>query len=674
MAKIVKNLNEFLDAVASCMDNETDKFFYRGQSASGEYDKESGITTPWKLEPSLTRNIGYIKNEHKIFRDIISRCPSDFEDTMNTFNKLVKMQHYELPTRLLDITSNPLVALYFACIHECNEKRLRNAKVYVFKVPKEEVKYFDSDTISILSNLAKIPKDEINIEQYFRQYSKNNTITYDQISNDISMKKLLHEIRQEKSQFTMNIDYSDIISVKCVLPKMDNPRIKAQSGAFFIFGHDESNPREKLKEFPIKYNYITIEIEESSKKDILRALSTLKISEDTLLPEITNIAKNILKEYEKTNVTMKETKNETAFILGNKEIDTQEDSRNRTKYLLYVNFEQFLPIERMKQKFIFPNNVKVNQDEFMKLLANSLSLNIQEKQRVLNNLSTLSQSQIDSLLDVWYEENTKFQELSVEYPNDIAKLIYKMTEEWYCLIFDINDKNEFTKYLQNHLGHYKCIHKESVLKIYFKDIIHNTEQFKIEDIKMIFTYLIDKENISHEWILDNIIYEKSREAEVIDFIDMFEDRINIDKQYFRKIGLIFCKKEQYQKSLEYFNKIKDEGCILDYVEIALLESKDNIEDVKKYLKKHELDCFRNKEDYAIVVQLLEFIIDLIENNIEDVNKKVEILNNKIDRVNSFELSWDFTEIEKIILKYDLANAVGEVGIRKIIEKILEKQR
>lgn len=188
--KEIKSVVEYISEVNTLL--KESKFnpkihtaFFRGHA-----DKQ------WELKPGLLRNDGHIENEHLMFRAIVAKHASEFKICTSSLDYLVRMQHYGLPTRLLDLTSNPLVALYFACEeHQANDNRVtgKNGEVIVLKVPTLSIKHYDSDTISILSNVAKCKEEEMNICLYSDEWSDGNF--YDALQlKESSRKKFLNHI------------------------------------------------------------------------------------------------------------------------------------------------------------------------------------------------------------------------------------------------------------------------------------------------------------------------------------------------------------------------------------------------------------------------------------------------------------------------------------------------
>ncbi|HML72293.1 MAG TPA: FRG domain-containing protein [Macellibacteroides fermentans] len=277
----IGSIAQFLNELRNIPKPRNSEIYFRGHS-----DCE------YKLTPSIYRNKKFIFNEHNLFKEFILRTPNDFMNDKSALEKLVKMQHYGLPTRLLDITSNPLVSLYFAC--ESTDKK--DGEVVVFNIPNNDIKYFDSDTVSILSNIAKRPSDfSIETIKSFdkKEFNKKEAILY-----------LLHEIKEEKSYFQPLIVSSDIERTVAVKVKQSNSRIIKQSGALIIFGiNNEKSIPAKIPENWILNNKIgrTKKIEfiinKDQKKDLLNELNTLGINEASLFPELDNQAKYLKKKY-----------------------------------------------------------------------------------------------------------------------------------------------------------------------------------------------------------------------------------------------------------------------------------------------------------------------------------------------------------------------------------------
>ena len=159
----VTSVSDFIEKVLQ-LNKEKEaggEIFYRGHAA-----------TSWQLLPSIFRKSKKepesrgIEKEHLLFRDMVARLPQSFSSCESALDYLVQMQHYELPTRLLDVTTNPLVALYFACEPIPAPAENENGKVFLFSVAEKRIKHYDSDTASTLANLAKCKYEEIELPLY----------------------------------------------------------------------------------------------------------------------------------------------------------------------------------------------------------------------------------------------------------------------------------------------------------------------------------------------------------------------------------------------------------------------------------------------------------------------------------------------------------------------------
>lgn len=249
--------------------------------------------------------------------------PEEFSRQNTTFEKIALMQHYKLPTRLLDLTENPLVALFFTCNEKNSEE---NGSILIFNIHKNIIKYYNDEPVSVLCAISKTKNEKIKEigEQFdykvrkvmpdsyvaIKKNSKKGTTIISATRNIIArfqdsrtkkklkeilnecptMKYILDEIKYEKPHFKEgNITFTDFDNrILCVKSRLNDKRIKAQSGLFLLFGitgADKANcPNINYKK---KLGNILIDkiiIDKNCKEEILKELRILGISEATLFP------------------------------------------------------------------------------------------------------------------------------------------------------------------------------------------------------------------------------------------------------------------------------------------------------------------------------------------------------------------------------------------------------
>ena len=260
---IITSLSEYIEKVTILPET----VYYSGTSNMFHiYRGQANIN--WDLNPSAYR-FDRFQHEKNFIYEMETIAPYAFSG-MSRIEKLIKMQHFGLPTRFLDFTRNSLVALYFACCSEHNEDGAVY-EIHAFPMLRQ-----DATPISIVMKyLFELGSTAVDPDEFLNDL--NETEYPSKLFNDFKSRQGLSE--------TLSKPYG-------IYPKLSNERIRNQDGVFVMAGMEITETRNIWTFQPKQYPTVQSIFEESrrivipynSKNQIIQSLDKIGINERYLFP------------------------------------------------------------------------------------------------------------------------------------------------------------------------------------------------------------------------------------------------------------------------------------------------------------------------------------------------------------------------------------------------------
>jgi hypothetical protein len=272
MSTTISNISEYLNCIKGRQISKgkvqftQSNVYYRGEA-----------DTEWKLQPAVFRESENKEHydEYRLIKMATAQSWSLIHSSDSFLERLIMFQHYGLKTRLYDVTSNPLVALFFAVSGQFD----KSGRVIYGHCNNN----YNNDIAEIVARIISTTDKKwmggpcYYIGQWF-EWAKQSRV----------------------------LDKEDFENLLCkplyVYPPLNSPRISAQNGAFLMppllerqkaglkYRKDFEFTQGKDDSF---FETEEIIIESKNKPVILDELKSIGIDENSMFPEMEHIMRSI---------------------------------------------------------------------------------------------------------------------------------------------------------------------------------------------------------------------------------------------------------------------------------------------------------------------------------------------------------------------------------------------